>query len=293
MFIDSIYMSSENETKLMSIYNKQLLNLKVNYESKMINTRFGYTYLLATGPKDAEPVIFFHAANCTNPFCLQWFLPIAKKYRVYSPDIIGQPGRSSQTQLSCNDDSYGAWAADIIRELGLEKCHCLGSSFGGGILLKLAAYAPQLIKSASLIVPTTISNIPSIQSLKIALYSLSYGLSSSKKKLCKILQPLCDEIDDNMLEMAEAFYKNTKLRINPPNNIGKSNLENFQAPVLIIAAEKDVLFPGKEMIEKAKKIIPNVIAAELLEGSPHMFAKPSERLDYVNNRILSFLENVR
>ncbi len=46
-------------------------------------------------------------------------------------------------------------------------------------------------------------------------------------------------------------------------------MRNCTAPTLVMAAEKDCLFPGKDVIERAEKIIPNC-RTYLLEGRGHM-----------------------
>lgn len=93
----TIYRSPEGQAEMMVLYDKQLLNLGIKYESKMIETRFGLTHVLITGPEDASPLFVFQGGNVTNPHDLKNILPLSKKYRIYAPDTIGHPERSAQT----------------------------------------------------------------------------------------------------------------------------------------------------------------------------------------------------
>jgi pimeloyl-ACP methyl ester carboxylesterase len=43
----------------------------------------------------------------------------------------------------------------------------------------------------------------------------------------------------------------------------------YLSPTLLIAGEKDILFPGEKVIARAKTIIPN-IETHLMPGSGHM-----------------------
>lgn len=54
-----------------------------------------------------------------------------------------------------------------------------------------------------------------------------------------------------------------------PSNVDGELMKKCMAPTLVMAAEKDCLFPGKGVIERAQKIIPNCTTC-LLEGHGHM-----------------------
>ena len=54
-----------------------------------------------------------------------------------------------------------------------------------------------------------------------------------------------------------------------PSNVDEQLMKKCNVPALVMAAEKDCLFPGKGVIERAQRIIPNC-TAYLLEGRGHM-----------------------
>ncbi len=56
--------------------------------------------------------------------------------------------------------------------------------------------------------------------------------------------------------------------------ISKQSANNIKTPITIVAAEKDILFPGKKMIKRAKRIFPSLDEIVLLEDSKHV---PSNR----------------
>jgi hypothetical protein len=53
----SIYRTPEGESEIHVIYDRQLARLKLPYESRMIDTRFGATHVLVLGPQAAPPVV--------------------------------------------------------------------------------------------------------------------------------------------------------------------------------------------------------------------------------------------
>lgn len=102
----SIYKSREGEAEIQALYDEPLGGLGLRYESLTVGTRAGHTHVIAVGPEDAPPVIFLPGGNFLNPTCLRWFSPLAADHRLYSPDLVGQPGRSSQTRPSPKGDGH-------------------------------------------------------------------------------------------------------------------------------------------------------------------------------------------
>ncbi len=54
-----------------------------------------------------------------------------------------------------------------------------------------------------------------------------------------------------------------------PSDVDEALMRKCNAPTLVMAAEKDCLFPGRGVIERAKRIIPKC-ETYLLEGRGHM-----------------------
>ena len=159
---ESIYKSSEGEARILCLYDRFQKDLDVSLEDCTVNTRFGATHVLVTGPEQGPPVVITHGGNSINPQGLRGLLPLLKqgRYRVYAPDTMGHPGKSAQVRLSPRDNSYGQWLNDVLDGLGLERAACIGGSFGAGILLRLAAYAPHRITRLALFVPAGIVPVP-------------------------------------------------------------------------------------------------------------------------------------
>lgn len=54
-----------------------------------------------------------------------------------------------------------------------------------------------------------------------------------------------------------------------PSNVDEGLMKKCNAPALVMAAERDCLFPGKGVIERAKRVIPNC-ETYFWEGCGHM-----------------------
>ena len=78
----TIYKSPEGEAKVLSLYDKALAKLGLEFEETIVNTRFGDTYIIITGPKEAPPLVILQDGNTVSPVTLSWFLPLTNEYRV-------------------------------------------------------------------------------------------------------------------------------------------------------------------------------------------------------------------
>ena len=68
---------------------------------------------------------------------------MAADHRLYAPDLIGQPGRSSQTRSSPKDDGHAFWVEDVLDGLGLWRVPLLGLSYGAGLAIRTMGLAPE------------------------------------------------------------------------------------------------------------------------------------------------------
>jgi len=291
MCTQSIYKSPEGQARILELYDRLQGRLGVDLEDCVVHTRFGDTHVLASGPVHAQPLVITHGGNSINPQSLREILPIlrANRYRIYAPDTIGHPGKSAQTRLSAQDLSYGEWLNEVLNELGLDQALFIGGSFGAGILLRLAAYAPQRITKLGLFVPSGVVKVPlTSMAFKIGLPYLLHLLAPSRRRFFRAIQWMGSEIDGDIVELIEAVFQHVRVEANMPRPATKMELAAFSAPTLVIAAEYDALFPGNRVVKRAREIISNLVDSECLKGETHYSSKRA--MLYINRRMLEFMQ---
>lgn len=286
----SIYRNKQGQTEILQLYARMLKQLNLNIEEQMVETRFGSTNVLVTGPKDLTPLIIFQGGNTINPVTLSWFLPLINHYRVYAPDTIGHPGKSSENRISPMDDSFGKWVVDLLDYFNIRKAPMIGPSYGAGIILRTAAYVPERISKAVLVSPSGIATGSMKRMVfEILIPMLLYRWSPSQERLQKAIRHMFSgNANEISSEVIGSVYRNVKLETKMPRLATAIELKNFLAPTLVLAGEKDIFFPASKILPKAKKIIPNLVIAESLPGSGHF--PNAKALNYINNKILSFLQ---
>jgi pimeloyl-ACP methyl ester carboxylesterase len=284
----SIYRSPGGEAEIATAYDDAPARLGLRYQSRAVDTHFGRTHVLVMGPEDAPAVMVLHGGNFLNPFCLSWFAPLAESYRLYAPDIVGQPGKSAQIRPSAHGDGHAQWAVDVLDALGLGSVPFVGVSYGAGVILRVAGYAPERITNAALISPSGVASGPAWRMVReVVVPMLVYIGSPNRGRLLRAARPILTELEEPYVRQLGAIYRNVRLDTHLPRMATEQELAGFEAPTLIFASDEDVFFPGEAVTTRAREIVPNLAGAEILEGCRHVPSRQS--LSYVNEKIAALL----
>lgn len=283
----SIYKSQLSKELVINLYNAQIARLDVPYHDIFVQTSFGKTHIVEIGNPEGKPLLVFHGGNSSTAYNLLECRFLLSDFHVYAVDIIGQPGKSAENVLAPFGYHYGRWAGEVISALGYEKMCCFGGSFGGGVLVKLMCVAPQKVEKAVLIVPAGIANVSVKTAAKMLLPLSKYYLTKDEKYIVETVLPMA--LSTKMLSAERlATIKNSfdHVRIQPimPTNAEPERLHRCQAKTLVVAAEKDCLFPARRILPKVKRILPNC-KIHMLKGCGHIHNLPKRE----KNIIVDFL----
>ena len=268
----TIYKSEEGKQSILELYDQQLERLKVPYRDLTVSTSFGSTHLIETGSFTGEPLLVFHGGNATTAYNLLACDFLFEDFHIYAVDTIGHPGKSTQTSLSPLGYDYGRWAGEVIEALGYEKIRTFGGSFGAGIIAKTMCIVPERIKKAVLYVPAGIRNALAMKSARMLFPMILYWITHQDRWLKRCMLPMAiteDFITEDIYETAKRSIDHAKIKKLMPSNVSKKRMQKCTAPTLVLAAERDCLFPGAGVIERAERIIPHCSTC-LLQGRGHM-----------------------
>lgn len=268
----TIYRSAAGKEEILKLYDSQLARLDVAHFDKYISTSFGDTHLIETGNQQGIPLLVFHGGNATSACTLLSCSFLMKDFHIYAVDTIGHPGKSAEVSLSARNYDYGRWASEVISAIGYESIACFGGSFGAGILAKTMCVAPKKIKRAVLYVPSGIKNAPATNSMNMMLPMLMYWITKDEKWLKKCMLPMAimeENIPEEIYETAKLSIRHARVKAKMPSNVSEQDMKKCAAPTLVMAAEKDCLFPARSVIPRAKRIITNC-TTYLLESRGHI-----------------------
>lgn len=253
----SIYRNEQSKKAVWKLYDRQMENLDAPYTDLYIDTSFGRTHLIECGNLTGKPLLVFHGGNATTAYNLKYCRFLLRDFHIYAVDTIGHPGKSAEVSLSPRNQDYGKWAVDVIKGLGFDRIACFGGSFGAGIVVKAMCVAPELIERSVLLVLSAIKNAPTYKSINMAFPMLMYTLTHKEKWFVRCILPMAiteSNITEDILTTARSSIDNAKIKSVMPQNESCRNLCKYQNPVLVMAAEKDCLFPAKDVLLKAKKV---------------------------------------
>lgn len=278
----TIYKTTDSKNATLELYNAQLTKLGQPYKDIFVDTSFGETHLIETGNLNGTPLLVFHGGNSTTAYNLLSCQFLLSDFHIYAVDIIGHPGKSEETCLSPNGYTYGTWANEVVNKLGFEKIRCFGGSFGGGVLAKLMCVAPNKIKKSVLVVPSGINNALPISSIKMMIPLLKYHCTRNDvyiKQTALLMSITEDALDTDTLDTVKNSFDHVKTKVGMPSNVSAKLMQQCHAPTLVIASEKDCLFPAKNVLKRAKTIIPNAVTYELKNrGHIHLLTEQEKAM---------------
>ncbi|RSD27248.1 alpha/beta fold hydrolase [Mesobacillus subterraneus] len=249
----TIYRSLDGKDKILCQYEEYLTLFETPIEREYVETRFGRTHVLKMGKEDGKPLFIFQGGNCINPVTLSWFKGLVKEYKVYAPDTIGHPGYSDETRISASDESFALWIQDLLDFYGIESCAFIGPSYGGGIILRLAAFQPERIHCAVLVAPAGIILGSKLKMIKdILIPMLLYKMNGSAKSMRQIADVMSAKTMGSLDEsIIGNIFKHTLLEQEMPKITTMEELENYRAPTLLITGTNDIFFPGDKISQKS------------------------------------------
>lgn len=269
--MDSLFKSETGKKEILDLYDKKLEELNIETESIYVETSYGKTHILKTGLAGAPPLLLIHGSNGCAPIALECYPNLGSKYQVYAIDVLAQPNRSAETRLSMKDESYGVWVNELIDQLQLDKVTLAGFSFGGLIILKTLIHNPFKVKEAFLASPAYIVNGNPLKALfKIFIPMKRYMKTQNIKYVEQFLSVVFTKRDPFAVDFLSKVFLHFNMDFTPVPVISKQEAQRIVTPITIVGAAKDILFPGKKMEKRVRKILPSVKQFLLLEDSKHV-----------------------
>ena len=267
----SLYKSEQGKKEILELYNAKLCDLNINFEYLSISTNFGNTNIIATGDIKNPPLIIIHGSNGCAPVALEAYPNLTKKYRVLAIDVLAQPNKSAETLLSMKDNSYGEWMNEVIDQLNLDQVTLAGFSFGGLVILKTLEHNETKIKQVFLSSPAYIVNGNPFKAMfKVFIPMKRYMKSKHEKHVIKVLDKVFTDWNNFALQYLSKVFLHFNMDYSPIPTINKTSAQKITTPIFLFAGKNDIMFPGKKMIKRAKKIFPSLKNSKLFENCKHV-----------------------
>lgn len=274
----SVYRSSAGQRALEEVYASAMERLDIEVDERYVETRHGETHVLSVGPENEAPVVVFHGGNATNPLTLDWYSSLTDEYRLIAPDTIGQPGYSAETRVDPEGDEYGEWVVDLLVAFDIQAAPMIGTSYGGGIILRVATFAPERIDRAALVVPAGFGTGPLLPMMRVGLPAIAYRYLGTEWLLERVLTAMVTQSNPSPIvrETIGASLKHVNLEREFPTATA-AELTGFTAPVALFVAENDPFFPPGTIIPRARSRLPTLSKTEILDGEKHILSPEAQQ----------------
>jgi len=236
----------------------------------------------------AGPTVFLlHAAFLDRHVWFRNVPALAARFDVIAPDLPGH-GESTAPE-SWRPDMIG-FLAEFAARLGVKRAHWIGSSFGGGLVIRLAAANPGVVDRVALFSPT---GIP-----KEEMDAVRERVPKSRSTW----DAFRESFEDPALATRERYHEFSRLQkvsapffrryqsTHPPDyaTVGwVPQMRAMRSPTLLVWGDRDKVIPPP-MDRRTREEIPGSRLV-VLKGAGHFpfMDRPAE----VNPMIMNFLES--
>ena len=286
----AIYKSKSGYEAIMALYDSALAQASVPYETSTVETRHGHTHVLIGGPENGQPVFAFHGWNGNAAGIGAEFPFLFDSFRVYMPDIIGHPGRSSANRPKTTGSTFADWAADVLAALNIQQAIMLGISGGGWVTLKFASYYPQKVSRA---IVMSSEGLSPTNTLGMLWGMLPVALFPNRITAAWFLKFMTAPPTQKAVH-AQGFVETMRISIKHfktqgnPGQLADSELRHIHSPLLVLMGEFERLFKPHMAIEQARSLIPGLVSAEMVPKAGHLMT--ADQPDWLKHRVLKFIQ---
>jgi alpha-beta hydrolase superfamily lysophospholipase len=130
------------------------------------------------------------------------------------------------------------------------------------------------IKEVYLSAPAYIVNGNPLKALfKVFIPMKRYMKTKKVTYVEKFLSHLFTDRDEFAIEFLSKVFLEFEMDFTPVPVIDSKKALAIRTPVTIFGAEEDLMFPGKKMLKRARKIFPSLKKSRLIKNSKHVQSK--------------------
>jgi pimeloyl-ACP methyl ester carboxylesterase len=249
----SIFKSKEGRQRILDQYNKLLSAFDFEFRERYVDTIYGPTYVLESGPNDLPQLILFHGSTSNSA---AWFADIkelTKNFHVFAVDLIGDAGHSAEMRLNMKNDEYAMWIGDVFEGLGIARASIMGNSLGGWLCLKFASVFPEKVERLVLLAASGIAPIRASFVFRVILYSLRGGKGG--EAITRMVYGK-DHIPQEVIDYINIISENYRPYTGEVPVIPDPDMVRLTMPVLYIAGEDDQLTNVPKCAKRLRKLLP-------------------------------------
>jgi pimeloyl-ACP methyl ester carboxylesterase len=244
-----IFRSEQGATEVLNRYKDYLRLWPIPNKHLYIPTRQGKTFVVASGSTSAPPIILLHGTMSNAGSWMHEVVTLAKEFRVYAVDIIGDAGLSAPSRPPFASDAHALWLGDVLDGLGLRSASLIGTSLGGGVALDFAIRRPERVASLVLLCPGGVANKSIIWWALPLLLLGSWGARKVRERIIGKFPPPDTDEAKKLAELTDLTFKNMVPRTELPS-FTDEQLKRLIMPVLVLLGGRDVTMDSNRIKQR-------------------------------------------
>ncbi|MGW2378711.1 alpha/beta fold hydrolase [Streptomyces sp. NPDC001658] len=256
-----------------------------------VETTFGTTHVYRYGPADPAarertPVVLVHGAGSCSAMWYPNTPALSAERPVYAIDTLGDPGRSVQREPIHQPERAAQWLDETLDQLGLDRVHLVGASYGGWLALNQAHLRPDRLVSVTLLDPGGLEKV----GLRFFVWLFAglfatFAPKALRPKLATWLeQPVL--VVPELRTMIRTAVRAYRIRRPAPVPLTESELSTVRTPLYLVLGKRSLLVHPQRQVERVPRLIPGA-RAEIISNTGH--GPWIDHAEEVGRRMLEFM----
>jgi pimeloyl-ACP methyl ester carboxylesterase len=267
-----IYRSAQGRAAVEQRYHELLAGWPVPNKHLTVPTRQGDTFIVASGPSDAPPLVALQGSGANAAMWLRQVAAWSERHRVYAVDVIGEPGLSAPSRPPLASGSYALWLEDVLAGLGLGTTAFVGVSLGGWLAIDYATRHPHRVARLVLLNPSGIGRTR-VGLLLRAIALRPLGDWGRRRMLAAVAGS--EPGDPTIGEFALLIFRHFIPRLEAVPRFDDATLRNLTMPVLAVLGTRDALIDAAETARRLRSAAPHA-DIRMLPDAGHILPDPTD-----------------
>ncbi|SEH84086.1 Pimeloyl-ACP methyl ester carboxylesterase [Mycolicibacterium rutilum] len=271
------FRSPQGRARFIAQYDAIVADWPVPCDEFDVETRFGATHVIASGPESAPPLVLLHGATATAVMWHSVMAPLSASHRCYCIDTITEPNKSALTRPARGTANLVEWLRQVFGALRIDDAAVAGMSYGGWLATNLAVQAPELVNRLILVAPAaTLAPIPA----EFFFRMFSTGLLRSRGLATRFVEWMASTPDIGTDPVADLIVtslvscRTLRFEVTPPTVFSDDSLRRIAAPTTLLIGEHEVVYRTgpRAAMDRAQSLISDV-RTSLIPGANHMLTR--------------------
>lgn len=254
----TIYKSDAGKSRVEESYRSLLSQWPEPVDLITVPTREGDTFVVASGPEDAPPLVLLHGSMGNAVTWLGEISAYAKHFRSYCVDMVGEPGFSAPSRPDLNTEASALWLDDVLAGLGVARFSFVALSLGGFVAFDYAARRPGRVVALAGIAPAGICRSKNVLFRFLPFFFLG---DWGKQRIREAVTGKLFIGDEPNAVAFRTFFDLIADEFRPRMErlpvLSDSQVKGLDFPVLAIVGGRDVLLHTEQTRDRLRALAPN------------------------------------